>query len=382
MALGVRKFFQHLDLLGSEIRNVLLHKVAGNPGSPAESQVWYDDTANRVKYQDDAGVKTVAHTGELSAGSVTAVTGTLPITSSGGTAPDIAINAASGSAAGSQSSAHFTLVNGATAAATASTLVQRDASSRFAAADPSAATDVATKQYVDAVAAGVRDVKDSVRVATTAAGTLASSFENGDTIDGVVLATGNRILIKDQAAGAENGIYTVNASGAPTRATDADTSAEVTGGMYVWVNEGTANADSGWLLTTNDPITVGTTALVFTQVSGLGQISATAPITKTGNTLSFTGGFGLTNGGAIDKTLVPIFKTGLVGGAGPATSYTITNPGFAADRRIMVEIIEEATGETVEVGIGRAASGNVTVDFGTTSVAGTDYRYMMTGLAA
>jgi hypothetical protein len=112
--------------------------------------------------------------------------------------------------------------------------------------------------------------KQPVRAATTAAGTLASSFENGDTIDGVVLATGDRILLKDQAAGAENGIYTVNASGAPTRATDMDDSSEVLQAT-VPVSEGTANADKVFRCTTNAPITLGTTALVFAELSGGGS---------------------------------------------------------------------------------------------------------------
>lgn len=151
-------------------------------------------------------------------------------------------------------------------------------------ATPASGTDAATKAYVDAVNTGL-DVKDSVRVATTAAGTLASSFENGDTVDGVTLATGDRILIKDQASGSENGIYVCNASGAPTRATDADSNTEVTGGMFVFVEEGTTNADSGWVLTNNGAITLGTTALTFAQFSGAGQITAGAGLTKSGNTL-------------------------------------------------------------------------------------------------
>lgn len=114
------------------------------------------------------------------------------------------------------------------------------------------------------------DFKDSVRCATTAAGTLASSFENGDTVDGVTLATGNRILIKNQSTASENGIYTVNASGAPTRATDFDADAEVTGGCVIPVNEGTTNGDKLFLLTTNDPITVGSTSLTFTVLAAGG----------------------------------------------------------------------------------------------------------------
>lgn len=134
-------------------------------------------------------------------------------------------------------------------------------------ADPTNPQDASTKAYVDATINGM-DWKASVRAATTAAGTLASSFANGQTIDGVTLATGNRILVKDQAAGAENGIYTVNASGAPTRATDADASAEVTAGMVVPVEEGTANGDKAFILTTNGAITLGTTAIAFTQLPG------------------------------------------------------------------------------------------------------------------
>lgn len=155
--------------------------------------------------------------------------------------------------------------------------------------DPTSAQDAATKNYVDSMAQGL-DIKASVRVATTAAGTLASSFENGDTVDGVVLATGDRILIKDQASGSENGIYTVNATGAPTRATDADSSADVTSGLFTFVAEGTTNADSGWTLTTNDPIVLGTTALSFTQFSGAGQVTAGAGLTKTGNTINAIAG--------------------------------------------------------------------------------------------
>jgi hypothetical protein len=106
--------------------------------------------------------------------------------------------------------------------------------------------------------------KATIRAATTAAGTLASSFENGDTIDGVVLSTGDRILIKDQAAGAENGIYVVAASGAPARASDADSAAELLGAAVI-VREGTVNADTGWLATP-DAITLGVTSITWTKI--------------------------------------------------------------------------------------------------------------------
>lgn len=133
----------------------------------------------------------------------------------------------------------------------------------FTPTDSVIATDV--QAAIDELASRVW--KQPVRAATTAAGTLATSFENGDTIDGIVLATGDRILIKNQAAGAENGIYTINATGAPTRAIDMNASTEVLGAAAL-VTEGTTNADKVFICTTNAPITLGTTALVFVQIGG------------------------------------------------------------------------------------------------------------------
>ena len=149
----------------------------------------------------------------------------------------------------------------------------------------SAATSAATKAYVDSVASGL-DTKESVRVATTAAGTLASSFANGEAVDGVTLATGDRILIKNQATGSENGVYVVAASGAPTRATDFDENTEVTAGAFTFVEEGSTNANAGFVLATTGAITVGTTALSFTQFSSTSAVTAGTGLTKTGTTLS------------------------------------------------------------------------------------------------
>ena len=158
--------------------------------------------------------------------------------------------------------------------------------------DPTAAQDAATKAYVDAVKTGL-DIKDSVKVATTANGTLSSAFANNSTVDGITLATGDRILIKNQSTGSENGIYTVNASGAPTRATDFDQNAEVTGGAFVFVEQGTANGDNGYVVTNNGTVNVGTDAIAFTQFSGAGQITAGNGLTKgtgaTQNTINAVG---------------------------------------------------------------------------------------------
>ena len=143
-------------------------------------------------------------------------------------------------------------------------------------------TSLVTKEYVDAVKVGL-DFKDSVRVASTANLTLSGP---GASIDGISLSSGDRVLVKNQSTASQNGIYVWNGAGsAMTRATDADANAEVTAGMFVFVEEGTVNADQGFVLTTDGSITVGSTSLSFTQFSGAGQIVAGDAITKSGNQL-------------------------------------------------------------------------------------------------
>ena len=143
-------------------------------------------------------------------------------------------------------------------------------------------TSLVTKEYVDAVKVGL-DFKDSVRVASTANVTVSGP---GAAIDGITLSSGDRVLLKNQSTASQNGIYVFNgAASALTRATDADADAEVTAGMFVFVEEGTVNADQGFVLTTDGTITVGSTSLSFTQFSGAGQIVAGDAMTKTGNQL-------------------------------------------------------------------------------------------------
>ena len=153
---------------------------------------------------------------------------------------------------------------------------------------PTNATDVASKGYADSIKQAL-DIKDSVRVASTANIAISSALINNSTIDGVSVSTGDRVLLKDQTAGAENGIYVVVASGAASRSADANISAEVTSGMYTFVSEGTASSSMGFVLSTTGTITLGSTVLVFTQFSGAGQITAGAGLTKTGNTLDAIG---------------------------------------------------------------------------------------------
>jgi hypothetical protein len=153
---------------------------------------------------------------------------------------------------------------------------------------PTDSTDAATKAYVDSATEGLH-IHESVVAATTANVNLANALENGDTLDGITLATGNRILVKNQTTTSENGIYVVQASGQPVRATDFDTATEVDSGDFVFVYSGTVNASTGWVQT-NRPATIGTDAIVFTQFSGAGTYLAGNGLTLTGNTFTINTG--------------------------------------------------------------------------------------------
>jgi len=159
------------------------------------------------------------------------------------------------------------------------------------------------KSYVDSVANGL-DVKASVRVATTAnlagtydngAGTITAGSNGAISVDGVTLVVNDRVLVKDQSTAAQNGFYKVTATGGAgaafvlTRTPDADAASELTAGAFTFTEEGTANADNGYVLSTNGAITLGTTAIAFEQFSGAGQIAAGNGLTKTGNTIDAVG---------------------------------------------------------------------------------------------
>ena len=218
-------------------------------------------------------------------------------------------------------------------------------------ADPTGAQDAATKAYVDAIQTGL-DIKASVRAATTANITLS----NTQTVDGVALSVGNRVLVKNQSTGSQNGIYTV-ASGSWVRSTDCDNTpgTEVTSGLFTFVEEGTVNADSGWVLTTDDPITIGTTALTFVQFSGAGQITAGSGLSKTGNTLDVN----VANGIEISGDNVQLAST--VAGAGLTYTTGVLDVVGTADRITAnansIDIASTYVGQTSITTLGTITSG-------------------------
>ena len=169
---------------------------------------------------------------------------------------------------------------------------------------PTASSHATNKAYVDAIAAGLVDWKESARVVAT----TNLDLDGGETIDGVVLTDGDRVLATGQTTPAENGIYVVNTGGAWSRSTDADADAEVTAGLYLSVTEGASFADTMWILATNDPIVVDTTALTFIQLPSLNDLVAGNGLVKTATTLDVGAGTGITvnaNDVAIDTAVVP-----------------------------------------------------------------------------
>lgn len=200
-----------------------------------------------------------------------------------------ALPAATDSTAGTLSGADKTKLDSSTSSSTATSLMARDAGGNTAVnvltasqvtitGSPVNTTDGTNKAYVDSVAAGL-SIKAAVAAATTANITLAGSAPN--TLDGVALSLNSRILVKDQSTGTQNGIYYVStlgtgSNGTWTRATDADTGAKLVTGSYVFVNAGSTNASTSWVMNTTGTITIGTSVIVWVLFSQIANVPATS----------------------------------------------------------------------------------------------------------
>jgi hypothetical protein len=276
-----QKFVTNLDLNQNQLLNATFEVLSSNPESGNfEGRMIYNSTTDSILVYGNGAWRKVVNS--ISSGGGPGIAEALTVSESNGTVT-LTLSVADTDSAGLLPAAMWNMLTDATADATASKLAKRDANGNIKVATPTDDAHAVTKGYVDAARSGL-DVKASVRVATTANIGLATAL----TIDGVALAVGDRVLVKNQDTAANNGIYVV-ASGSWARAEDADSSAEVTTGMFTFVSEGTVNADSGWVLTTNDTITLGTTGLTFVQFSGAGQITAGNGLTKTGNTINAVG---------------------------------------------------------------------------------------------
>jgi hypothetical protein len=254
--------------------NLVLQQLATDPISPAAGQLWFNTTSNQVKYYNGSGI--------------------------------------------------IILWNSATTSA-ASTLVLRDSSANFAAnvitaamvtglGSPSGSSDAVNLGYLQSVVNG-QTWKDACRLATAAslpsytyaAGVFTASSNGALTVDGVAVASGDRILVKNETTSSRNGIVVVTSTGSSgtpyvlTRAADNNTSALMAPGTTVPIDAGSSNQATVWLLTTQAPITLDTTGLTFTQIPTSASVSVNTPLALSGNTISLDLSARLANtGGNLD----------------------------------------------------------------------------------
>lgn len=242
--------------------------------------------------------------------------------------------------------------------------------------DPTSAQDAATKAYVDSLVQGL-SWKTAVIAATTANGTLSSAYANGSTIDGITLATGNRILIKNQTTGSENGIYTVNASGAPTRATDADSGTELNGAT-VYVTSGTSNADTAWTQTA-ESITIGTTATVWAQINGGTVPSASTSVAGKVQLATQAEAQAKTDTAkALTAASVSDFARKYTGTIGDGSSTSLAVTHGLGSQYVTAQVFDASSGVQVECDVTLTSGTLTTFDF-TVAPTSAQYRVVITG---
>jgi hypothetical protein len=450
-----KKFLVNIDLGGNQLLSARIQNGTSAPTAYGAGQLWYDTTNNQLKVYNGSSFVQIG--GGVT--SLNSLTGGLAIY---GTTNQVAVNASSSSitlslpstisvttacatnfygtfngnattATSATSATTAAAVTGATSANTNSAYVVRDASGRAQFTDPSAAQDAATKNYVDTVAQGL-NTHDAVTVATTA--TLPANYANGTTdasgglgigatltasangtltIDNILLTVNDRVLVKNQSSGLQNGIYTVTASGAAgsawtlTRAEDANNSiaGEMAVGDFIFVVSGSVGAGTGYVLnsasTSGTPtraIKIGTDIVTYSQFSGQGTYTAGNGISITGNTFSVLNGTGLAFSSSSLTFASGTTSQGATGVSGGAYSYgaqkqvaTITGNNSATSfavnhninsRDVNVRVYQTSTTpdtqySDVEVDIVRTSASVVTVTFATAVATGDTYNVVITG---
>jgi len=280
------KFLTNLDLNQNQLLNATFEVLATDPSSGNfEGRLIYNSTTDTIKVYANSAWRSLPHS--IVSGGGAGIAEALTVSESNGTVT-LTLNVADTDSAGLLPAAMWNMLTDATPDATASKLVKRDGNGNAKVATPTDAAHIATKGYVDAARQGL-DVKASVRAATTGAINLSTDLQNGDVLDGVTLVTGDRVLVKDQGSASENGIYVVVVSGAASRSSDANgtpDTGELTSGTFTFVEEGTVNFDSGFVVSTNGTITVGSSNIVWTQFSGAGSFEAGNGLSKSGTTVN------------------------------------------------------------------------------------------------
>jgi hypothetical protein len=336
-----RKFLTAVDFTKNEIQNAVVQNLGGAPGTPVKGQLYFNSTDNTLYWWDGSQWQSArgGATGFPGYGAV------VPETTFGGSSADGVSATVSRSdhkhANPTHAAAdHATIPLNSFSAPTADISMGGFKITSLGA--PTAIQDAATKLYVDNVAAGL-DPKNSVKVAST--GNVA--LTGLQTIDGVVLAGNDRVLLKNQTAPAENGIWSVS-SGAWARALDMDNWLEVPS-AFTFVEQGTVNADTGWVCTADQGGTLNTTAITWTQFSGGGTIVAGAGMTQSGNTLNVIG----TAGGGLTVNADDVGVTWGGNGAAGTVARSDHNHDTANDTRYV-----NVTGDTMTGLLNITGAGN------------------------
>jgi hypothetical protein len=281
-----QKFLTNIDLNQNQLINATFEKLGTDPSSGNfEGRLIYNTATDTIKVYTGAAFVSLPHT--IVSGGGAGIAEALTVSESNGTVT-LTLNVADTDSAGLLPAAMWQMLTDATSDATVSKLVKRDGNGNAKVATPTDSNHIATKGYVDAARQGL-DVKQSVRVATTDPINLASDLNAGDTIDGVTLVAGDRVLVKNQSTALENGIYVATTSGAASRSSDANGTAdtgELKPGTFTFVEEGSANSDKGFIVSTNGTITIDSTAIAWTQFSGAGSFTSGDGLSKDGNTIN------------------------------------------------------------------------------------------------
>ena len=332
-----KKFLTALDLNTNELQNAKIQPLATAP-TAITARIYYDSTLNKVGYYNG--------TAWIYGDTLSFANNGLITWSRSGDVVTLSIANATSVAAGLMAPADKTKLDAATSSNTNNALVLRGASGDFSAGTitttkvtglsaPVSGSDAANKDYVDAARSGL-DVKDSCRAATTANITLSGA----QTIDGVSVVAGNRVLVKNQTTGSQNGIY-VAAAGAWSRSTDM-AAASTAAGSFVFIEEGTTQADIGYVCTNNTGSdVVGTATLTFTIFSNTGTINTDSTIVNTGGTYGVAN-YTVVSGSTVARKVA--FGATNIGG-GSAVVFTHNLNSQAVD----VNVRDATTNETLEV---------------------------------
>ena len=381
-----RKFLTALDLAKNELQNAAVQSLASAPSAPVKFQLYGNSGDNTLYWWN--GTSWVSSGGGFPGyGSVPAET-TYGLAKADGVATTLARSDHTHGSPPHTAADHASIPISALAVPTID--VNFNNRKITSLGDPTASTDAANKQYVDNAIAGL-SWKDPVRATTVANITLSGA----QSIDGVAVVAGDRVLVKDQSTASANGVY-VAAAGAWTRAPDADVGAEIEG-LAVWVMEGTSNGDKAFTCTTNAPITVDTTALAFAQFGAGTAITAGAGLTGT-STFNVVAANGSITVGADDIQVAYAGSGGTNGTAVTAARSDHTHAGMARKyaaavaaatssvvnhllntRDVVVNVYRTGTPwDSVECDVERTDANNVTVRFATAPTA-SEYTVVVVG---